>query len=283
MPASNRRLLSVGAALAMVLLVGAGLAWACTPAATLTATPNRAEPGDPVTVKGYEFPVGAPISVFWQSAQGEKLAEATGADFEAQVTIPTVPDGTYILLAQAYGPDGRVSGKASATFTVGGESQEPVTSGKTSGASTSQGSGGSSTTATDGGDSLEVAAPGKQSGGDRPASSGAEVTSAGDSVFTAGLPAAVPAATAPGRDGRTGADRSTDLARPAWAADDLFSGFEPVDGPAVSVLDSREPATPGRELGLGVALLTAGLTALVAGAAAATLMRRKATAEDHIS
>ena len=110
----ERRLL-IALVLAAALLFPAAVAWACTPAANISARPASAPSGARVKVSGREFLRG-PVEIRWMS-QAESLAGAgagrllgrrAGPSFSLRVTVPRGRPGIYLLVAVARGEDGHV-------------------------------------------------------------------------------------------------------------------------------------------------------------------------------
>lgn len=114
---SSKRLgllpVSVLAALA-VALVGAALAWACSPApgGSYGVSPGSGPAQSTVTVAGTRFPQG-PVRIHWESSTGPMLATVTGPNFSVPVTIPADSAGVHAIVA--YGSTG---GRASAPFRI---------------------------------------------------------------------------------------------------------------------------------------------------------------------
>ena len=91
MEARKRGLVGVVSVAAVLAMVGA-VAWACTPLASIRATPAQGAPGTNVTLTGSSFdPKGASVNVYWGGASGVKVASApisaTGT-FTANFAVP---------------------------------------------------------------------------------------------------------------------------------------------------------------------------------------------------
>lgn len=176
--------LAIFAVLAMVL-GGSALAWACTPQASITISPNSGPPGSGATVNGSAFQSG-PVEIRWNSATGTKLTDATGPNFSVGITIPQTSDDVYYVVAVAVG----TSYRASTPFEVispSSSENEPEeessgsgsSSGSTSGSEGSSGSGGGSTSGSaSGGDGSSGSSGGTESSGSK-TSSGSGGTSSG--------------------------------------------------------------------------------------------------------
>lgn len=104
-------------ALAVIVVVAASTAFACTNIATINLSDSQGRPGRTVMVTGSSFgaikrsstapPV--PIKVRWDGSEGPVLAEAmadTFGQFSVQITIPDVAPGRYVVLAVQRDVDG---------------------------------------------------------------------------------------------------------------------------------------------------------------------------------
>lgn len=80
-----------------VPLAAASLAWACVPRGTLTVDPTSAPSGSTITVTAADFPRDTGIDVRWNGQDGPRLATGTGPAFTAQVTVPSVAAGAYVI------------------------------------------------------------------------------------------------------------------------------------------------------------------------------------------
>lgn len=98
MPIALRRFVQALLCLAATGVVGANLAWACTPSASVAVDPGRGSAGEPTTFRGSGFP-DRPVELRWDSASGPLLATATGPSFSVSVTVPRVAPGIYTILA----------------------------------------------------------------------------------------------------------------------------------------------------------------------------------------
>ena len=122
---SPRRLAAAIAAVAVVL-IPAGLAWACMAVVSLTLTPSSVQPGGTLTVTGREFAAKAPILIHLDSATGPVLATVPGPSttmtsvFTVMVTVPSdISTGPHLLLAQQDHHDMNSGQPARAVFYVG--------------------------------------------------------------------------------------------------------------------------------------------------------------------
>lgn len=127
-----RRVALLLAAVAALVLAGAGIAFACTGRASLTGLqPKSAKPGTLVTVSGESWHDG-PVELRWENPRGQKLGDPTGPTFSENVRIPDVEDGTYSIVAVAYYQGTHVEkGRDSLPFKV--SSGDPYASGDPSG------------------------------------------------------------------------------------------------------------------------------------------------------
>lgn len=82
-----------------VPLAVASLAWACVPRGTVTVEPASAPSGSSITVTATGFPRDTPIDVRWNGQDGPRLTTGTGPAFTAQVTVPRVAAGAYVISA----------------------------------------------------------------------------------------------------------------------------------------------------------------------------------------
>ena len=101
---------TIGMAAAAVIVVSAGMAWACVGLMSLTTSASSVPPGGTVTVFGKEFAQGAPIEIHLDSSTGPVLAtvppltDTMTSQFNVKVTVPAnTPTGQHTLVAtQAY-------------------------------------------------------------------------------------------------------------------------------------------------------------------------------------
>lgn len=97
------------ATVAGVMIVG-GLASACTVFLRIeTVTPASTEPLTTAAVRGVGGPADSAVELRWNAVKGPVLARAQTDDagaFHADVQVPNVPPGVYILIA---GADGNVA------------------------------------------------------------------------------------------------------------------------------------------------------------------------------
>lgn len=85
-------------------VVGAGIAWACTPQATLDQpNPGSGEAGTDVTLSGRGFPAEEAVRIRWNDANGPLLATVNANANQAFTVTVRVPadaaEGTYVFLA----------------------------------------------------------------------------------------------------------------------------------------------------------------------------------------
>ena len=118
---SSARVTAVSLAMACVVLGIAGLAWACTPQATISLIPRSARAGEPVTVNGSRFE-DTPVEIRWNDAGGPLLAVASGPEFSVQITAPAdAADGVYFVVATD-GTPGSFSNRVSDALEINGRS-----------------------------------------------------------------------------------------------------------------------------------------------------------------
>lgn len=98
------RITGIAVTASAVMLIGAAIAWACTPSAYLyPVNPGRGPAGAEVTLRGGQFGTG-PVEIRWASESGRLLTTTMGPEFTTTVTIPDRPEGVYYLVAVARDP-----------------------------------------------------------------------------------------------------------------------------------------------------------------------------------
>lgn len=117
----SRILAAVVGALA-VAVMGAGLAWACTPEAVLELDTVAGPPGTEVNVSGGGFPANGHVEVRLDTADRPLLGRRDidkprfpgGMDFkDMKVRIPNRPPGVYTVIGEGYDEQGKLaSGEA---------------------------------------------------------------------------------------------------------------------------------------------------------------------------
>lgn len=187
----RHRMIIAVATVATVLLVGAGLAWACTQQAYISVTPDEAEAGAQVTVNGEQFMPQHEISVRWGGRNGPELGRGRGPEFHMEVTVPeSAEPGDYLVWAvdtedewaarrsfTVTDPNTADSSGASGGASGGEQTTESDTSGQTT-ASTSGGDGTSDDSSSGGSDQTAATTSGGSGDGRNDESSS---TSSGDS------------------------------------------------------------------------------------------------------
>lgn len=143
---NTRNRVTIGVLVATaVLLLGAGMAWACTSQARVSSvTPDEAPAGSTASVNGERFVPGNTIEIRWDSRTGTKLGEATGPKFSERVTIPDVEPGHYVIVAV----DSNGQWSARHSFTVTDPDAGSGASGRTSGSGSRSPNGSGDTSAT---------------------------------------------------------------------------------------------------------------------------------------
>lgn len=120
----TRRLFIGLGSLGVALVMGVGIAWACTNLATLNLSTASGQPGTAITITGSSFKAvasgpAAPVVLHWNAVAGPALAsvvpDATG-NISAQVVIPQAEPGYYVIVAtqtingtDAYGTPARAA------------------------------------------------------------------------------------------------------------------------------------------------------------------------------
>ena len=279
-------------AVAAVVVGAASLAWACTPQAQITLSPQEGAPGSTVIVRGSQFVPDQPVQIYWGSSSGTPLGQATGPSFSKAVTIPeNASAGVTNVVARSgvweakdafkvvpndppppSGPGGGSSNPPGGGGSKPGGAGQPTGNPNGTGQRDSGGPGGGPDRAD------RTGAPGSggpATGAERSARGGLRSnpavmkTRSGQVVFGGSVPVGAPQAAA-------GAIRSTRRS----ASGDLWSGFS---SPARASLtpgltDQAGAATPGAGLRVGIGLLSTGLVALFGGLLVAEVRRRRAAA-----
>ncbi|MDQ6617884.1 MAG: hypothetical protein M3083_24850 [Actinomycetota bacterium] len=91
----------------MLVLVPAGLAWACVGVVSLTTGSSSVQPGGTLSVTGREFAAGSPVLIHLDSLTGPVLATVAKpgpgnmtSKFTVDVALPAdIPSGQHILIA----------------------------------------------------------------------------------------------------------------------------------------------------------------------------------------
>lgn len=304
----RRRLFTLTfAASAAVVLVVAALAFACSPQAGISLTPNVGPAGSTVTVAGSGFSrAGGPVEVYWNSRSTAPVASAE-PDLTGKVSlsfsVPAGARGGYYTVIAIQNP----AFPARAVFQVPGSSAPPEPAPQPGGAgqppatvqppsageppaAVQQPSAGQRPS----GDGRRRSTPGQRTpaeaprAGEGPAALNSPVVGdrSGRPVFSGSL---APAAAARSDRGAA-AGPSTAAAGPAGeaasavggasqrsASGDLWSGFSSERSPSLTGgPHTALPTTkPGPAQAVGLALLGLGLSALLAGFVIAAARRRK--------
>ena len=133
-PRTVRHLGELALAVLSLVVVGAGLAWACTPSAQLSVGPKEARSNELVTVRGTSFPEGDVVRLRWNGPQGELLNTVSlrddRDDFSTNVRIPAdATPGPHVIIGvpsagtRAFGGNGdagRISIQVTAPRPSGG-------------------------------------------------------------------------------------------------------------------------------------------------------------------
>ena len=278
MPMTRRITMATFSVVAPLLLVGAAVAWACTPSAYISVEPARGAAGSHVTLYGLEFADG-PVQIYWNS-NGPLIGTTRGPEFTTGVFIPqSAATGTGYVYAVGMNRDGTVAGAARAAFVVTGANSSPPPGGGQTGGTpgrTAPSVGGSR--AASPASPAVGARPGVSGGGGAapaPAVPGAPGSGAG---IAAPVGAAAPAGAAPGAVGTAAPGAAADAGVPSEAAvsGDLWSGFR--SGGEAPALLGPPPPSSGSGSALGVGLIGAGLVALFAGTLVAVTRPRRSAA-----
>ena len=216
-------------------VIGAALAWACSPSAEITVDQSGvAQSGQSVSVTGRAFEAGGRVEIRWNSAGGPVLATAVGPSFTTSVTIPAAQADAHTLVAIGYEAppeEETVAGQSSATVRVG-----PVPTPGGGGAGTSgQADGGASSSGTG---PATASAP-DSPGGSQPST--AQAASPTKTSKRAGAGSATSARTS-GREPTRGLGRSPRTAAGGQAAEPVLVGDQ-------AVIAGTVPATAARRTG----------------------------------
>lgn len=151
---------AVTAALAGTFLLAlGGLAWACTPQASIWLDPDSGRAGSEAVVHGRDFHKG-PVEIRWGDLTGPVIGRAMGPRFATAVTVPTDADpDTYTVMGLAVG----TSYRASAAFTVRAAETAPSGSSSDGGPDSTDEPSGSNSTTTDGGEGSSTSGDGSTS------------------------------------------------------------------------------------------------------------------------
>ena len=117
-----------------VPLTVASLAWACVPAGSVTVSPESAPSGSTITVTASGFPQQE-VAVYWNGLAGPRLATGTGPRFTAEVRVPNVAAGAYVISA-AVTDEHASHSEGRAPFEVTGSGNSPTAPTPAPGAST---------------------------------------------------------------------------------------------------------------------------------------------------
>lgn len=107
-----------------VPLTVAAVAYACVPAGSVTVSPESAPSGSTVTVTASNFPTQE-VALYWNGLDGPKLAEGMGPRFTAQVRVPNVAAGAYVISA-AVTDEHASHSEGRAPFEVTGSGNSPT-------------------------------------------------------------------------------------------------------------------------------------------------------------
>ena len=109
-----------------VPLCAVSVAWACVPRGTATLSPESAPSGSMVTVTASGFPPQQEVAVYWNALGGPRMASGTGPAFTAQVTVPNVAAGAYVISVATTDQEHAQHSEARAPFEVIGSANSPT-------------------------------------------------------------------------------------------------------------------------------------------------------------
>lgn len=293
-------------------LVGASIAWACTPSAGFTTSQSSGPPGAAVALQGHDFVPSQPVEIRFGTTQVATGTPDAGGNFATSFSVPrNAPGDVYTIVAISKDPsDGQVY-KARGAFEVttrpapnsnnsgttsGGEPEAGGGDGRsqsTSGAEPEADGGGSRSQTTSGAERGSVDTGSGRTTGDTPAAqpqtkpSRGSIESAPENGATArggsdaGSDSGVFSGSEPRGEGRSDAGASTAAgASERSAAGDLWGGFGSDEKAASLTTGADSPAKADSGAGrlIGAGLLGFGLLTLVGGFGLAEVRRRRALA-----
>lgn len=308
---SVRRTLAVAFVLLAIVAGSAALAWACSPVQGWISAHGPSgdaygPAGSAVTVNGTNFDPAGSVQIYWNGAH---VGSASGSPFTTTIAVPNVPEGQYSVQAVGQAANGSGERTSAATFWVGlppalqqpppgtpstGGDDDSASAGaaapssRSAAARTSSGDvrSGSSSATTSGGDGGAAGrANGNVSGGEGTRGTGAHAgdsggvvtTGSGQAVFADSLGAGGPKGAGPAAPrSKSPSERS--------ASGGLWSGFTAGETTTAADLGFAAATSdgPGSALTLSVALGGLGLLALMSGAAATEVRRRRATVRGDV-
>ena len=306
---ARRRRALLALTVTALLVVPAALSWACGPNRAIQLDRFDYKPGDPITLTGANFEIGADVTVTVNGSPfGGGKADGAG-NLRITFNAPSAP-GSYTVATFGTDANGQALAGTGGTqsFTV---SAAPTTSGGGGGSTSTPGTtrapapGGA--TGTQPGTTTRQTGSNSTSGRERArareragsttgrafAPSGSGVTgavnttegtikTAGTTAFAGSVPRKVRAAAA--KERTKAAVPSTAKPAPATATGDLWSGFASAKNPSLmpSAADSGVPAGgTGSGAALGLALLGLGALALLGLGGIAAAGRRKGRAPSN--
>jgi len=107
-----------------VPLTVVSLAWACVPAGNVTVSPESAPAGSTVSVTASGFPAQE-VALYWNGLSGQRLATGMGPVFTANVRVPNVAAGAYVISAAVTDEHAQHS-EGRAPFEVTGSANSPT-------------------------------------------------------------------------------------------------------------------------------------------------------------
>lgn len=107
-----------------VPLTVASLAYACVPAGSVTVSPESAPSGSTITVTARNFPAQE-VAVYWNGLTGPRLATGMGPVLTAEVRVPNVAAGAYVISA-AVTDEHASHSEGRAPFVVTGSADSPT-------------------------------------------------------------------------------------------------------------------------------------------------------------
>lgn len=122
----RRRLLAplAGAGMVLVGVLLTSTAFACVASQSLTVTPKQSETGNTIDIVGGgwmgTFDSDTEVQIRWSGGEGVLATAAPGSEgtWSAEVTVPDIEPGVYVVNARQERPDGQLLYSASQVFEV---------------------------------------------------------------------------------------------------------------------------------------------------------------------
>ena len=110
-----------------VPLCAVSVAWACVPRGTANLSTESAPAGSTVTVNASGFPPQMEVAVYWNALGGPEMTpRRMGPAFTADVTVPNVAPGAYVISVAVTTEEHAPHSEARAPFEVTGSGNSPT-------------------------------------------------------------------------------------------------------------------------------------------------------------